>query len=262
MTPIFSEFDLNKSEYLAFTEGISRYTVGVRTDGGRGIGTGTVLLRDRKKVLLTADHVLDGVDMAQVRFYLRPEGTMIEVSVRDDVVPRPRTFTFGDTLNLTGPPARDKKNDLRTLRIADTQELSGAAKFYDASKLTEYEIRDGASVVILGFPVSNSAPLAPGLIALGATSDHSKYDSKLNSLSGLPSAFDPLEQFLINYTRIEDNLDPEGFSGAGVWVNGDTAGGVWRPNPVLAGVVTGYFAKKRLLLAARIGPVLRLLDRL
>jgi hypothetical protein len=68
MTPTFSEFDLNKSEYLAFTESVSRYTLGVRTDGGRGIGTGTVLLRGGKKLLLTADHVLDGVDMAQVAF--------------------------------------------------------------------------------------------------------------------------------------------------------------------------------------------------
>lgn len=98
MTPIFSEFDLNKSEYLAFTEGISRYTVGVRTDGGRGIGTGTVLLRDRKKVLLTADHVLGGVDTAQVRFYLRPEGTMIEVSVRDDVGLWGRQATTANTI--------------------------------------------------------------------------------------------------------------------------------------------------------------------
>jgi hypothetical protein len=261
MPPIFSEFDLNKSEYLAFTESISSHTAGVRTHGGTGIGTGTLLLRGGKKGLLTADHVLDGAEMSQVRFYLRPEGTMREVSVRDNLAPRPRTFTLGDTLDLTGSLARDKKDDLRALRIADTQELTGAATFYDASKIVEYEISDGASLVILGFPVSNSSPLAPGLMALGATSDHSKYDSKLNLLPGLPSSFDPEDQFLINYSRIEDNLDPEGFSGAGVWVNGDAATEVWRPNPVLAGVVTGYFPKKRLLLAARIGAVLRVVDR-
>jgi hypothetical protein len=57
MTPIFSKSDLNKSEYLAFTETISRYTVGVRAHGGAGIGTGTLLLRAGKKSLLTADHV-------------------------------------------------------------------------------------------------------------------------------------------------------------------------------------------------------------
>jgi hypothetical protein len=78
MTPIFSKSDLNKSEYLAFTESISRHTVGVRTHGGTGVGTGTLLLRGGKKRLLTADHVLDGLDMSQVRFYLRPEGTMRE----------------------------------------------------------------------------------------------------------------------------------------------------------------------------------------
>jgi hypothetical protein len=162
MTPIFSAFDLNKSEYLAFTESISRYTTGVRTHGGTGIGTGTLVLRGGKKGQLTADHVLHGIEMSQVRFYLRPEGTMIEVSVKDDFGQRARTFTFGDTLEFTGPPARDKKNDIRALRIADTQGLTGAATFYDASTLTEYEVRDGASIVIFGFPVSNSAPLAPG----------------------------------------------------------------------------------------------------
>jgi len=45
MIPIFSNLDLNKSEYLAFTR-VSRVTpLVVRTHGGAGIGTWTLLLR-------------------------------------------------------------------------------------------------------------------------------------------------------------------------------------------------------------------------
>jgi len=258
---MFSEFDVNKTEYLAFAESISCYTVGIGTHGGRGIGTGTLVLRGGERRLITADHVLDGADLSQTRFYMRPEGNMLEVSVRDGTGPRPRVFTVGDTLEFMGAPVRDKKNDLRILMIACAQQLTGAACCYDATKLIQYTIEDGTSVVIMGFPVANSAPLVPGVRTLGATSDHCKYDSSLTSASGLPSAFDPDEQFLLKYTRIEDDLDPKGFSGAAAWVNGKISTEVWRPNPVLAGVVTSYLPTKKLLVVTRVGPIIRLLGR-
>jgi hypothetical protein len=83
-----------------------------------------------------------------------------------------------------------------------------------------------------------------------------------STLPDLPSSFAPNDQFLLRYTRIEDDLEPEGFSGAGAWVNGVAAeeNTIWRPNPVLCGVVTGYFKKKKLLLLTRVGAVLALLD--
>jgi hypothetical protein len=259
---MFSDYELNKAEYLAFTERISCHTVGILMQGRAGVGTGTLLAYDRKRLVLTASHNLDVVDISDLRFYFRPEGSMQERSVRDDRGIRHQVLSTGDRLIFRGEPVRDKKNDIAALVLEPGQKPIGAATFNDVTELKEYPIRDGNSIVILGFPVANSAEIVPGARVLGTTSDHGRYDSTRNSIAGLPSAYDPDDQFLLNYTRIEDDLAPHGFSGAAAWVNRDATDVVWKPNPVLAGVVTGYLSKLKLLVVAQLRPVIGLLKRL
>jgi hypothetical protein len=259
---MFSDYALNKAEYLAFTERVSCHTVGLLMHANRGVGTGTLITYGDQRVVLTADHNLTQTSAEDIRFYMRPAGTMQERSVKHDLSIRPRVLSIGDTLSFRCDPIRDRKNDIAALVLEPSQQLSGAASFYDATRLVDYPIADGTSIIVLGFPLANSTELAPGVNILGATSDHGIYDSARNYLAGLPSSYDPEEQFLLNYTRIEDDLAPEGFSGAAVWVNWNVHGPIWKPNPGFAGVVTGYLAKRKLLVVAQVGPVLRLLARI
>lgn len=40
---MFTEFEKNQREFIAFQESIANCTVGILTDGGQGVGTGTLV---------------------------------------------------------------------------------------------------------------------------------------------------------------------------------------------------------------------------
>src|SRR4051812_49029530 len=108
---MFTNYDLGRTEFLAFQESTSRYTVGILIDG-KSVGTGTLLQYERHRVVLTANHNLDGVSsLDELRFYFRPSGSIQEGSMSDFVGRRPMFLFKGDPVKLQGKVLRDLKND-------------------------------------------------------------------------------------------------------------------------------------------------------
>jgi hypothetical protein len=203
---LFSTFDVEQAEYRAFTERITCHTAGLLMHGGRGVGTGILIAYGDKKIVLTAEHNLRDASIDDICFFLKPSGTMQEASMKDVM---PQRFNTGSRLRFKGAAASDPKNDIAALVLEDGETLTGAAAFYVLdNRLEGLELTEDASVIVLGYPAANSREIAPRVRALGPATDHCHYDSATNHLPGLPSSFDPDDQFLLQYNRMSEICSP------------------------------------------------------
>src|SRR5579859_3931974 len=91
---------LNQQHRKANFERIASHTVGIASDQNAGIGTGTLVLLDGQKFILTAKHVLGTSALDQLRFWLRPPVAMCDKAAKDTANEEIRSFTLGETLPI------------------------------------------------------------------------------------------------------------------------------------------------------------------
>jgi hypothetical protein len=256
---VFSRCQMNKAEFVAFQECIANCTVGILTDDGRGVGTGTLVSSGPKRFILTADHVLNGSDPSKLRFILRPEGSLQEAPLGRIAAPHPGYVLSGGPIK-PGNIVRDTANDIAALSLDFEQRLQGAAAFHEVPLVTDPRIEEGTSIILHGFAVGTAVQVGPTSQAVSAVAGHVRYDSTLNNLRFLPSCYDPEQQFLMKYELGKDGILPHGLSGAGTLCSQARPSGIWRANPVLVGVITGYVKKYQVLMVANLQSVLKLLS--
>jgi hypothetical protein len=257
---IFSDSDKHKREFLAVQESIANHTVGILTDKGRGVGTGTLIGCGARSVILTANHVLKGNDASTLRIAFRHEGTLYEVPPRGFRMTPTAPLLSGERIRWEGP-VTDTVNDIAALILDVEFRAPNPVMPYDMTDQKLVEVNRGASLFLLGFPVDNSIDVRPGEKAVGAISDHVSFDPSLNDLKGLPSSYDSSHQFLMKYSW-GGKIEPHGLSGSGVWCGRNSTSQIWSPDPVLVGVVTDYLRSPNVLVVANLGSVLGLLSRL
>lgn len=255
---MFADWQKNKVQFMALQERIAAHTVGILTDGGRGVGTGAIVRAGSKRVILTALHVLHGNDLPDLRFVFKDHGPLVEAPLRGFADKLP--ILHGGT-SIEGEIISEPKNDIAAVVLDDKQGLTGASDCYDATAAKDIRVLDGTSILFLGFPVDNAVSVGGSTKAVAAVSEHINYDSSLADLDTLPSSFDPDNEFLMPYKWAEDKLKPYGLSGSGVWCVRTITSGVWTPNLILIGVITSYIPNLELLVAANLRSVLDLLAR-
>jgi hypothetical protein len=253
---MFTQFEKDKREFIAFQETIANYTVGILTDGGQGVGTGTLIRYADKRLILTAHHVVKGNHPSSLRIAFRPAGSLQEAPLRQ--------FGSKPTALLSGEPVRvlnvveDTVSDLAALVLSPSQQVQSPADFYEATGLKDVHLIDKTSIVFQGFPVDNAVRVGPSK-AVGIAAEHTTYDSSL--LTALSSSYDANNQFLFKYGW-ESELLPYGFSGAAVWCGRQPSPYVWTANPVLVGVITHYIEQRQVIIAANLKSVLGLFSRM
>jgi hypothetical protein len=154
----------------------------------------------------------------------------------------------------------DKANDIAAIPLK-LEQPPGAAKFYEIDPKTPI-VEDGNTVLLAGYAGDNSFPLDNQSRAVGVTVQTGRFNAQLNSRTDLPYTYNPVDQFLLPYTRTHEGIRPHGISGAAAWCNMDHEGEVWAARPTLVGVQTSWFPKSKLLKIVRLGPVLSLLQKL
>jgi hypothetical protein len=259
---MFTEFEINSAHFRAFQECIACHTVIILMGGGHQVGTGTLISYGSTNLILTANHNLTGITPSDLLIGFKPGGTFQEVTMSEfkALAPTLRPDT-PYRLNFRGDVIRDMKNDIAVLPLDEKERPRGVANFYEATTLKPVAIHNGASVMLIGFPVGYSAHIRPGKKLVGATPDHLVYDSTLSNSKYLPSSYDPEDEFLLRYRWIEDGLLPHGYSGAAAWCSREEKAIVWTPNPMLVGVVTGYLKEHRFLVVAGLRSILDLLSQ-
>jgi hypothetical protein len=244
---------------MATLERIARYTVGIAVERNTGVGTGTLVSVGGERFVLTAAHVIGESKPTDIRFWLRPPAPIKEKAAADTKNDEIGGFTLGVQLPISDIWI-DRSADIAAMKLdpsfilpvgVDLYNVLGSREFmsWEDSKL------DGLSLVLFGFPVENSREVfAQGNRSfryLGCASHLSKYSVELNSSvwPKLSSKHSQSRDFAFNY----DDLNPHGFSGGGVWVLGhDPKKMVWRPDPILVGVVHDYVRRLGILIATKL----------
>src|SRR5271163_338074 len=78
-----TDADINAQQRTALVERIACYTVGIAGNENTNIGTGTLVEIDQQHLVITAEHVLKGVDVEGIRFWCRPPAPIIEKAAKD-----------------------------------------------------------------------------------------------------------------------------------------------------------------------------------
>jgi hypothetical protein len=235
-----TEFEIDRAEYMAFNEAILRSTVGIATNNNTGVGTGTLVSFGARNFVLTAAHVVEGASMSEIRYFISPSTPLKEHSMRKGL-PIVEMAYAGDCFNTDGEPIIDDVNDLAAIPLASSPLMPNYMQFIPIEHCMD-TIREGSSVLIIGFPVANSA-LFDGekqYRAVGLTSEHALFSEALQTQFVLPSSYDPNIHYLIDYSRMDDGILPFGFSGAAAWCSATSHGSIWAAKPVFAGVVTRW----------------------
>ena len=257
---------VDKQKFLAVLERIASFTVGVAVENNTGVGTGTLIADGDRRFVLTAEHVVRDSDAAQIRFWCKPSSRLVEKAAHEVSNAEIGKLTQGHPFPIesivTNPDA-----DLALLTLDPRFKPPGSAEFFDLSAsqtLARPNTNlEGVSLVCFGFPVANSRPIASvgnhSFSFLGCVSHACYYDSDLNSnlWNRISSSISRELNFVLRYTKEDPYWKPEGFSGCGVWVAAEsTTDRVWKPDPLLAGVVHRYVEKLDVLIASKLSTIL------
>lgn len=235
---MITEFDIDKAEYFAFNEAILRSTVGIAINDNTSIGTGIFVSFRGERFVLTAAHVIQGVSLSKIRYFVPPSTSLRELSMRN-VFQFCESAHTGEAFKIADGAIIDDLNDLAAIPLHPLQSLPSHVHFVPVEDCLD-TIRNGASILIVGFPVANSALVenAEGLTrALGITSEHATYREELQTRCAQSLTYDPEVHFLIEYSRMEDGIRPSGFSGAAAWCSLSPRSSIWTAVPAFVGVV-------------------------
>jgi len=207
---------INDQLRLATLERIASYTVGIAVENNTGVGTGTLVANGKDRYVLTAAHVIEGVDLAKIRFWLRPPAPMIEKAAIVTTNEEVGRMTVGKLIPIV-EVLTDTKTDIAVLKIDDAFVLPEGAEMYQLAKSHEFAVWpeqsfDELSLFLFGFPVDNARPLQTvgnnTFCYLGTASllSHYSFDLNATGFKKLPSTFSSDKDFLIEYSGIGENM--------------------------------------------------------
>jgi hypothetical protein len=107
---------LNQQRRKANVERIASHTVGIASDRNTGVGTGTLVLLDGEKFILTAKHVLGNSKPNELRFWLRRPTAMRDKAAKDTTNADVGGFTIGENLPIVDAQI-DGVRDVAALRL-------------------------------------------------------------------------------------------------------------------------------------------------
>jgi hypothetical protein len=242
-------------------------TVGVAGNENTCIGSGTLVTIDQQHLVITAEHVIKGVDVASIRFWCRPPAPIIEKAAKNLSPSEIGRLTAGQKFPIE-TIITDSDADLAAIKIFSDFKLPEPCEFYPLDKSRQLagwpeDSLDGLSLIYFGFPVANSLSLGTvgekNYYFLGCAHGVCHYDKALNAQpwKNFPVSISPDKDFLLKYNLSQDNIAPQGFSGCGVWVGSENPQSlVWGSEPLLIGTIHRYFPKASLLVATKVAKIL------
>ncbi|HEY0704688.1 MAG TPA: hypothetical protein VGD60_18080 [Candidatus Acidoferrales bacterium] len=248
-----TEFEQNKLEHKAFAEAIMSHSVGILTDQGRGVGTGTLVRFGDTRAILTAWHVIEGSQPEDIRFAFRTVGSLHEAPLRE-FAPEPTPLLAGQALEISRI-VRDIPTDIAAVVLDQEQQISPPAALYDASKIRVFEIPDRSTLQFGGFPGDNAIQVGPRAKTIGSVMERVEFDAALSASKSSKG------QLTLRYGWA-GQLKPHGFSGSAVWGGLTSKSPIWTANLTLVGVVTEYSRKDELIFATNLEGIVGLLTGL
>jgi hypothetical protein len=240
---------------MAAEEAIASHSVGIIAHAGKAPGSGTLLRWRGRTIILTAWHVVEGSDRGAIRFLLRPAGTLTRQYL-EDKRPAAGAAEYQLSKNLPiGRIASSSEEDVAFLEILGAPPEPDSAVSLYAVGPNEVSLMDaGRTVAFMGYPVALAQTVVPGQSALSPMFQFLRVCTDPGGLS----TFDGTRHFLMDY-HLGSDVNPYGFSGAGVWAYDHPTSKIWYPNIRLSGIVVAHLPNRKMLRAVKIETAIKLL---
>lgn len=252
-----SRADINRQAVATIQEHLYWYVGGVsmmsKKTGFVDVGSVTAVRWESRAFLLTADHVINESSNDELTFIFRPQGT----------IPEARWWQRG----TSGPLYRAQRvrivqrfrcveDDLAALEVDPNLEASGRVRLCDLHAGSKVIRPIRSSLFAIGLPFDSCEHLGPRAAAFG-----------MHFLSGdevrknLPNGFNPTKNILMAFPPAKDKREPGGFSGSGAWYQkAARKQKIWRPEMILAGIITHYHRSRQALEICRVERVVKFLQ--
>lgn len=216
-----------------------------------GVGAATAIRWKQRTFLLTADHVVKDIPNENLEFVFRPPGTLERSAWWQSTPPRSAKYLRARQIKIVRR-SRSLKDDLAALEVG--RELEDHVRFFDLSPESKIVRPIGSSICTIGVPFDSLERLAPGAIAFSMTVH---WGELVGPGTRLLDGFKPRKHLLLEFPPANEGRHPGGFSGAGAWYQAPSAKPpiVWSFRPVLAGIITHFYKKPKILQIARIESV-------
>ena len=252
-----ASFDQQKHAAEAIVENIYAHSLGLAGHPPIFLGSAVAIRWKARGLILTADHVIRGVEDSQILFAPRPP-----VSLKLNEGPQERMLVRMHRLeNLPVIRRyRDEEKDITALEVPlGLEDQRPLLRFYDLSESSKLPRPLPESATMIGFPSDALEQSQPGVWTF---SGHLLI-AQPRRYAGRPLRdFSPRSNFLLGFAPATDGRKPHGFSGAGIWYQVNTPKtALWTPKLSLLGICTDYYDRRQLLCALRIERVLTFLRR-
>ncbi|MGB8495643.1 MAG: hypothetical protein WCE53_14675 [Candidatus Acidiferrum sp.] len=248
-------FELQKHAAEAIVENIYAHTVGLAGYPPVFLGSAVAIRWKGRALVVTADHVIKGVDDSQLLFAPRPP---VPLKLNDG----PQDAMRGRVHRLEKLPVirryRQEAKDVAALEVPlELEEQRPLLRFYDLSESLKLPRPMPESVTMIGFPGDALEQPSPGVWTFSGhllTAQPQRYTGQTLK------DFLPRSNFPLTFPPATDGRKPQGFSGTGIWYQSNMPKTeLWVPKLILLGICTSYYDRSQLLCALRIERILTFL---
>jgi hypothetical protein len=252
-----SKADIQRQAVATIQEQLYWYVGGVsmisRKTGFLDVGTVTVVRWQNRTFLLTADRVIKDSFNDELTFIFRPHGTIPEARWWQRSTPGPLFRAQPLTIIQR---YRCIEDDLAALEVNPDLEASGSVRSYDLCPASKVMRPIRSSLFAIGLPFDSCEHLGPRAAAFTM---HFLAGDEVRS--NLPNGFKRTKNILMQFPPAKDKREPGGFSGSGAWYQTATQKRkIWRPEMILAGIITHYHRSRQALEICRIERVVKFLQ--
>jgi hypothetical protein len=253
--------DVQKHAMAAIEEFVCWHMCGVGTRPTESqvpeVGTATAIRWNERTFLLTADHVVKDVPNQNLEFAFRPTGTLERSPWWQGTAPRPQKYLRARQLEIVHR-YRSIKDDLAALEVRRELEDQNLVQFFNILPESKVVRPIGSSLCTIGVPHDSFERLAPSAVAFSVTVH---WGNLVRPGARLLRDFNPRKHLLLEFPPAGKGRHPGGFSGAGAWYQAPSAKPlrVWSFIPVLAGLITDFYAGPKILRVTRIERVVAFL---
>jgi hypothetical protein len=272
MATIDHPIGLNLEENKAFQEKAWSHTLGIVNRKGvvsedertrsELIGTGCACLWRRRKLVLTAKHVLGRCGTADIAFLPR-----VGNSLGWDAPGEIQGIAERVVVGVEGI-VRCQWEDLAAILLKPDQLEPLNVEFCELPRrlALDQTVKGEGSVLLIGYPVDQTFEVSESKHGnhttkwMGCPSDSFWGELVGSPECSLDSSYDPDCHVLIRFQPSKGGSKPHGYSGAAVWCDPTRRGAVWTANPILLGVETCAYQKSALVRAVRARMVRQFLE--
>ena len=222
-------------------------------------GTGTLLVFQNKKYLLTCEHVIGRFGGKYLHILYRHTKPLEYCENKEWTKHIPGALiskTFPMSIPIENIYYGDEAEDLALIEIKNSSDITRDLEFYTLPDEQVAKANLRTKVFLTGFSQELSRIQSKGKVAFVGLFPYFYAGKIVRKVRPKKINYDAKRHFLVDYPLDSEAADPVGFSGAGIWSRKPSGtGNLWHPNIFLLGVQQSVSRPSQVLKATKIDRV-------